>query len=68
MKDIICMLSWYFFNKFSVGANNCLDMDSEPGAGTYDHVPVLSGVYLCDGGHHAGLDFIGMSIGILNSP
>ena len=58
------MLGWYFFNKIAVGLNNGLDMASEPGVGTPDHVPVRNGEYLRDGGHQAGLDAIGMCIGV----
>ncbi len=58
------MLSWYLFNKLAVGLNNGLDMASEPGADTPDHIPIHGGDYLSDGGYQAGLDAIGISIGM----
>ena len=58
------MLGSYLFNKIVVGPNNGLDTASEPGEASHDHVPVHGGEYLGDGGHQAGLDAIGMSIGM----
>ena len=58
------MLGCYLFNKIAVGLNNGLDTASEPDAGTPDHVPNHTGEYLRDGGHQAGLDAIGMPIGM----
>ncbi len=58
------MLGWYFFNKITIGLNNGLNTASEPGASTPDHVSILSGEYLRDGGHQAGLNAIGISIGV----
>ena len=58
------ILGSYLFNKIAVGLNNGLGTASEPGEGSHDHVSVHAGEYLGDGGHQAGLDVIGMSIGM----
>ena len=58
------MLDSYLFNKITVSLNNGLDTASEPDEGSYNHVSVHDGEYLDDGGHQAGLDAIGMSVGM----
>ena len=57
------MLGSYLFNKIAVRLHIGLDTASEPDEGSIDHVSVHGGEYLGDGGHQAGLDAIGMSIG-----
>ena len=58
------MLGSYLFNKIAAILNNGLETASELGEGSHDHVSVHGGEYLGDRGHQAGLDAIGMSIGM----
>ncbi len=53
-----------YISKIAISLNNSLDMASELGAGSQDHISVHGGEYLVDGGHQASLDVIGMSIGM----
>ena len=54
------MLGSYLINKITVGLNNGLDTDSEPGADSHDNVSVQCGEYLGDGCHQAGLVDLGV--------
>ncbi len=67
-----CLFFYFLLKKsktINVGINNGLDSASEPGAGTPNHAVVHSVEYLSVGSHQAGLDTVGISIGMyLNSP
>ncbi len=58
------MFGSYLINKITVGLNYGLDTATGPGADSHDNVSVPCGEYLGDGCHQAGLDALGVLIGI----